>query len=386
MKKCSYCDFYSRVLSSNTEIEAVLNRILDDSDMLLRKLGFPEIRTLFIGGGTPSAVPGNLLADFLNRLTKNFSNTPKESTIELNPETVTAGLLKILEDNEINRISVGVQSLDDGILKTLGRNTDAKTTLKALKTINKYWTDSLSFDLINAVPGQSVDGALCDIRRLCEFEPDHISLYSLTFEPSAKLYTMLKSGRLETLIESIDSDMQYESIELLESFGYKRYEISNFAKEGKQSVHNLNYWNIGSYTGIGPSAASTLMTAGGPVRIEYRRSISDFLKASSFKDRVEFEYLKSDSFLLEHLMMGFRLINGIDTENINNVFRLDIENYLGTMFDKWKGRLIGDKDSIHLTGRGISLLNPFLADIAALIENNPLSISGNEINWPLEIS
>ncbi|MCK5346119.1 MAG: hypothetical protein KAR20_22065, partial [Candidatus Heimdallarchaeota archaeon] len=268
---------------------------------------------------------------------------------------------------------------------TLGRNTDAGTTLKALDTIKGYWKSSISFDLINSVPDQDIDTALSDIKRINKFDPDHISLYSLTFEPSTKLYTMLKSGRLEKLKESVDSDMQQESSKLLESFGYKRYEISNFAKEGKQSVHNLNYWKMGSYAGIGPSAASTLMTAGGPVRIEYKRSISDFLKASSIKDRVEFEYLKSESFLLEHLMMGFRLLNGIDKEHINKVFRLDIENYLGTMFDKWKGRLIGDKDSIYLTSRGISLLNPFLVDIATLIENNPLNISGNEINWPLEI-
>ena len=363
---------------------AVLNHLLDDSDMLLGKLGSPEINTLFIGGGTPSSIPNDLLADFLNRLTRNFNQSPKDFTIELNPETVSKDLLKILEDNKVNRISVGVQSLDDKILKTLGRNTDAATTLKALDIINDYWTGSFSFDLINAVPGQSVNSALSDIRRINKFEPDHISMYSLTFEPSTKLYTMLKSGKINTLPESVDFVMQKESIDLLESLGFNRYEISNFAKEGKQSVHNLNYWKMGSYAGIGPSAASTLMSSDGPVRIENKRSISTFLNEASFNDRVNIEHLNSDSFLLEHLMMGFRLLSGINKEHINSVFKLNIEDYLEPLLESWQDKIILTNKTIKLTNTGLSLLNPFLVDIAALIDRYPLSLPAADINWPIE--
>ena len=208
-------------------------------------------------------------------------------------------------------------------------------------------------------------------------------MYSLTFEPSTKLYTMLKAGKLKILEESVDSHMQHDSIELLKSYGYKRYEISNFAKEGKESVHNLNYWEMGSYAGIGPSAASTLMSSDGPVRIEYKRSISEFLNTSSFNDRIDIEYLKSDSFLLEHLMMGFRLINGIDKEHINNIFKMNIDNYLEPVLERWQSKLIITKNSIYLTEEGLSLLNPFLVDIASLIDSTPLNISSKEINWPL---
>jgi oxygen-independent coproporphyrinogen-3 oxidase len=372
------------VLSSDAEIQAVLNRILDDSEMLLRKLGSPEIRTLFIGGGTPSAIPGDLLANFLNRLNKSFSNSPKESTIELNPETVTEELLIILEDNEINRISVGVQSLDDGILKTLGRNIDTAATLKALDTIKRYWKGSISFDLINSVPGQDVDTALSDIKRINKFDPGHISLYSLTFEPSTKLYSMLKAGRIQILSESVDSVMQKESIDLLKSLSFKRYEISNYTNDGKQSLHNLNYWNMGSYVGIGPSAASTMMTDDGPLRIGYKRDISTFLEQNSIEDRVELELLNPNSFLLEHLLMGFRLLKGIDTSHISKVFNFNIENYLKPLFSRWNDKLIITEDSIRLTEEGLSLLNPFLVDIAALIDKSPLEISISDINWPLE--
>lgn len=351
--------------------------------MILKKMGRPEIKTLFIGGGTPSSIPLDLLEKFLSILERIVHTSPLEFTIELNPETVNKGLLRILSVNGINRISVGVQSLDDRILRILGRNTDVTSTIKALEIIRKYWPGSFSVDLINAVPGQSVNSALSDIKFINEFEPDHISMYSLTFEPSTKLYTMLKAGKVKIPEESVDSIMQHESIELLKSFGYKRYEISNFSKEGKQSLHNLNYWNMGSYAGIGPSAASTLMTSDGPVRIENKRSISAFLNEESFDSRVDFEYLKPDSFLLEHLMMGFRLIDGIDKEHINSVFKVNIENYLEPVLERWQGKLKIKKKSIYLTEEGLSLLNPFLVDTASLGNSNPINISGKEINWPL---
>ena len=307
-----------------------------------------------------------------------------ETTIELNPETVTEKLLGILKDNGINRISVGVQSLDDDILKTLGRNTDVKTTLTALNIIKKYWNESFSVDLINAVPGQTVNSALSDITGIHNFEPDHVSMYSLTFEPSTKLYTRLNSGKIKTLDESLDLDMQRKSIELLESYGYKRYEISNFAKEEKQSLHNINYWEMGIYVGIGPSAASTLLTDDGPARIEYKRSITGFLNSQIFSDRVDIEYLKPDSFLLEHLMMGFRLLKGIDKKHINSVFNIDIEDYLGPVLTSWQDRLIISDKKIKLTYKGLSLLNTFLVDIADLIDKSSLNKTGSKINWPPE--
>ncbi len=352
--------------------------------MLLAILGSPVIRTLFIGGGTPSAVPHDILAYFLYRLMKIVGTSPTETTIELNPETVTEKLPGILRDNGINRISIGVQSLDDGILKTLERNTDVKTTLKALNVIKKYWDGPFSVDLINAVPGQTVNSALYDITGSYNFEPDHISLYSLTFEPSTKLYARLKSGKIKTLEESVDLDMQRKSIELLKSYGYRRYEISNFAKRGKQSLHNINYWKMGSYVGIGPSAASTLLTDDGPVRIEYKRSISGFLNSQNFSDRVDIEYLEPASFLLEHLMMGFRLLKGIDKRYINSVFNIDIMDYLEPVLTLWQDKLIITDKTIKLTYEGLSLLNPFLVDIASLIDSNPLNIAGREINWSLE--
>lgn len=349
----------------------------------MKELNYPDITTLFIGGGTPSAVPAGILADFLQKLRTVLKNTPKESTIEVNPETVNKELLDILMINKINRVSIGVQSLNDGVLATLGRNTTAEITLKALKIIEKYWQGVFSVDLINAVPGQTIEMALSDIDRINMFSPDHISLYSLTFEADTPLNSFLESGKISALSENIDTEMQEESIGLLNTLGYNRYEISNYSKKGMKSLHNLNYWKMGSYLGVGPSAASTLRTKDGPVRLINKADTKLFISSLSYKEKIDIEFITKESFLLEHLMMGFRLLEGIDINHLNNVFNIDIKKYLHPLFNKWRDRLIVEKGSIFLNEKGLSLLNPFLVDVAALIFKQDIDLTDKEINWPI---
>ena len=382
-KKCSYCDFYSKKLSSNIEIKTVLDRILDDIELMLKKIGSPKIKTLFIGGGTPSSIPILLLEDFLGRLNGIIEDLSIESTIELNPETVTIDLLRVLFNNRINRISLGVQSLDDMVLNTLGRNTTREKTLYALDIIKKHWPGLFSIDLINAVPGQTIEKALSDISKINFFSPDHVSLYSLTFEPGTELYRLLAKGQIISILENTDNLMQKESISLLKSFGFNRYEISNYSKNGMESLHNLNYWKMGSYLGAGPAAASTLLDNSGPVRIIFKPDTSLFISSAPFSVRTEFESISKESFLLEHLMMGFRLLEGIDIKHINYVFNIDIKVFLTPLFKKWDKILLFNKESIFLTENGLFLLNPFLIDVASLIDEQCFGIVDKEINWPI---
>jgi coproporphyrinogen III oxidase-like Fe-S oxidoreductase len=278
---------------------------------------------------------------------------------------------------------LGVQSLNDEILKTLGRNTDTKTTNKALVLIQRYWKGTFNADLINSVPGQSVSSALNDINEINKFEPDHISLYNLTFEKSTKLYSQLETGLIHTIPEPIEELMQKESILLLQNLGYKRYEISNYAKPGKQSLHNINYWEMGSYIGIGPSAASTLLTGNGPVRMIYKASTLEFLKTQNRSKGIEIELLSPESFLLEHLMMGFRLLKGISISHINKIFKLDINYILNFLPGQWKNKLIITETNIYLNNEGLSLLNPFLVEIASLIGKKSSELCKLKINWPI---
>ena len=333
-KKCSYCDFYSTITGNETEINNVLTQILKDTEVFLEELEYPFIKTLFIGGGTPSSIPVVIFTGFLQKLGAVLKNIPQEYTIEINPETVSRELLDILTVNKINRISIGVQSLNERILATLGRNTNVENTIKALETIKKYWKGTFSIDLINAVPGQAIEMALSDIEKINIFSPDHISLYSLTFEPDTQLYNLLKNGKITVLSENIDTLMQKKSISLLKTLGYKRYEISNYCKKGKESLHNLNYWKMGTSLGIGPSAASTLLSKNGPVRLKNIPDTSAFISYVPINKRMEQDFISKESFLLEHLMMGFRLLKGIDILHINSVFKIDIVEYLKPLFIK----------------------------------------------------
>ncbi len=351
---------------------------------MLNSLGNPIVETLFIGGGTPSVVPLTILSKFLFALKKMTEGRIIEYTMELNPETVYPELLKTLEYYSINRLSIGIQSLDDQILKILGRNTNRETSTRALETIGKNWKGSVNVDLINSVPGQNVKSALKDIAYIAKISPDHISLYNLTFEKSTKLHSLLEQGKLIPLSESVDSAIQIESSSLLESLGYKQYEVSNYSVEGRESLHNLNYWNMGAYLGIGPSGASTLMSRNGPVRIEQLRSTKEYLKPVSFYKRSNIEILLPGSFLLEHFMMGFRLFKGLDIIDINNIFNTDIFTYLHPVFKKWNSQLLFNGSRVSLNKQGILKLNSFLLDIAAHIDENPLNIQGSEINWPRE--
>ena len=350
---------------------------------MLRNIGSPKITTLFIGGGTPSSIPILLLEDFLVRISELTKESCFESTIELNPETVSIDLLKVLYHNGINRVSIGVQSLDDVVLKTLGRNTSREKTLYALKIIKNNWPGLFSIDLINAVPGQTIKTALSDINKINDFSPDHISLYSLTFEPGTALHSLLEKGKITSILEDTDNLMQKESISLLKSLGFNRYEISNYSKNGMKSLHNLNYWKMGSYLGTGPSSASTLLDDTGPVRIIYKPDTSLFVSSAPFSARTEIESISKESFLLEHLMMGFRLLKGIDIKYINYVFNIDIKDFLIPLFNKWDKMLLYNEESIFLTEDGLFLLNPFLIDVAALIDKQSFGIVNKEINWPI---
>ncbi|RLD33854.1 MAG: hypothetical protein DRI73_04780, partial [Bacteroidetes bacterium] len=182
---------------------------------------------------------------------------------------------------------------------------------------------------------------------------------------------------------STDNLMQKESITLLKSLGFNRYEISNYSKNGMKSLHNLNYWEMGSYLGTGPSAASTLLDDAGPVRIINKPDTSLFISSEPFPARIEFESISKESFLLEHLMMGFRLLEGIDIKHINYIFNIDIKDFLTPLFKKWDKMLLYNKESIFLTENGLFLLNSFLIDVASLIDKQSSGIVDKEINWPI---
>ena len=266
LKKCGYCDFYSsgirdrgRAGMAIDQIACFLSAIEKEWDLYagsgFRSIGFFE--TVYFGGGTPSLLKPEQIRRLINRI-RPFLSHPAitETTLEANPATIAPDKLKAYLDAGINRISIGVQSFDDGILKLLGRLHSAMEAEEAILMAREAGFDNIGLDLIFAVPRQTLSGWKRTVEKAISLAPDHVSAYSLTWSGSTPLGRQIESGRIARPGDDETADMSLLAAGLLQNAGYEQYEISNYAKSGKRSRHNESYWTGIPYLGLGPSAHS----------------------------------------------------------------------------------------------------------------------------------
>ena len=368
-KKCGYCDFYSVPGGSKYYIP-VLDRIITQADYFIKSNPVSGIYTLYIGGGTPSSIPLKTLDKFLTALSSILPGGPEalqEFTVEVNPEDVSKPLLEMLAEHRVTRLSMGVQSLDEKVLGVLGRNTTRAKTLAAAQCVSDNWNRYFSFDLITSVPGQEVKETIGDLRILLGFSPGHISLYTLTFEENTPITRRMEAGKIQRLSEEKEASIFNECSNYLQEAGYSRYEISNFSRPGFESIHNKVYWEMKPYFGAGPSSVSTIPRKGKAVRIEIPGSIKAFLASGKSVSGGTTEVLTPADFLLEHLLMGFRLTKGIEIKRIEDIFSLEFFKYFSNTLDKWSKYLVQKEGYLSLDRRGLELLNAFLTDAAVEI-------------------
>jgi oxygen-independent coproporphyrinogen-3 oxidase len=300
--------------------------------------------------------------------------------MELNPEFISAEQLQLLAENNISRISIGIQTLQNKFLRTLGRICTEQSIYKALQTVDEHWTGEVNLDVITAIPGQTVQESLSDIETLMAYHPDHISVYTLTYEPGTPLHSQITRGVLSPVDEETEYRMWTEQRALLQTRGYRHYEISNFALPGKECRHNLNYWNMRPYIGAGPSAVSTVALDNTAVRIENPRSLQLFLQGRNVRWNTFREELNARELFLEHIIMGLRLREGISTKRINRIFNIDILAMLEELFADWrkKNLLSAEPERIALTTQGSLLLDRLLLDFTANIDR----IALYTYTWP----
>jgi len=247
---CYYCDFPKRVSNSILKekyIESLFKEIKYYSSR------FNDVDTVYIGGGTPSSLSIRLLKMIIAAL----PSYVKEFTIECNPNDINKEFLDLLKEHSVNRISLGVQSFDDTSLKTIGRTHSGKNAINAIKLIKKY-SFNLNVDLIYNIPGQSLNQVVKELEVLGSLDIDHISYYSLILEDKTIFSKMIKTREIVPNDIDIEAEMFEMIITRLKQLGYNHYEISNFAKQSKESMHNLIYWKNQEYIGIGMSAAGYL--------------------------------------------------------------------------------------------------------------------------------
>ena len=317
LRKCPYCDFNSHVrevLPQDRFARALRTELATEA----ARLGRRQLGSIFFGGGTPSLMAPETVADLIADATRLFAPVDDlEITLEANPTSIETGRLRAFRAAGVNRISIGVQSLDDAALQALGREHDATQAVAALE-IGRDIFPRFSFDLIYARPGHTVASWRDELDRALALAADHLSLYQLTIEPGTQYEALHRQGRIVLPDQDLGAALYLETIEVAARHGLHAYEVSNFARPGSESRHNLAYWRYGDYAGIGPGAHGrlTLADAAGPAIFATRRHRAP----EPWAERVERQghgtasqtRLQSPEPEREMLLMGLRLAEGID--------------------------------------------------------------------------
>ena len=304
-KACHYCDFYFSVRKSWMEdyTQALIEEISAWQPWLLAQ----PIRTVYLGGGTPSWLPPHLMEKVFSTLRSHAWWQPIEITLEANPEDITRENLHFWQALGINRLSLGVQSLSEDILRLLGRKASASTTRKAIEEIKHAGWENWSVDVIFAVPGQTIQSLEAELRYLSEeVQVPHISLYGLTIEPRTVLYKKYRRRQFEGVCDEVYAEMYLFIHDLLASYGYEHYEISNWGKPGRFSQHNLSYWEGRPYIGLGPSAHSYIF----PYRWWNKPNLKFYMNQFQHTGKglqVEGERITPEMAILEWFILHFRL-------------------------------------------------------------------------------
>jgi len=358
--KCVYCDFYS-ITKKEDQIPLFTDCLLKEIDMYKNYVGEWSFDTIFFGGGTPSLLPAKYLEQILQKLHDTFDTSKvKEISLEANPGEAPYEQLKDIKSLGINRISMGFQSFDDKILKLLGRLHKSEDCFNTFKNVRKAGFDNINTDMIFNIPGLSINNWKKDLNKLLKLNPEHISAYSLTVEPSTKLFNLVKNKELLMPLEKTDIEQFLITEDILSKNGYNHYEISNYAKEHKECKHNLHYWNLSPYLSFGPSAHSYDLKK----RWWNVRSLEKYINYLR-KDQLPLEgdeILSRKDNYNEIILNGLRLSEGIKTSNLNKYSDLIDTEKFNEAKNKWDCLSVSDKN-IRLTKKGFLFVDEISTDM-----------------------
>lgn len=370
-RKCIYCDFFSageRIADWHRYVDAVCAEL----NFRKNEMAYP-LRTIYIGGGTPSLMPADEFIR-LSEALKPYMDRVEEFTIEVNPDDVTDEMLDVWKRGGVNRISIGVQSLDNGLLSAMGRRHDSYTALTAYDRARQYF-DNISVDLMFGLPGQTLRMWINDIRKIISLRPEHISAYSLMYEEGTALTALRDSGRMSEASEELSENMFVSLITELKNAGYEHYETSNFALPGFRSRHNSSYWYQSPYLGIGPSAHSY---DGLRTRKSNRADLRGYLdywkplqgEASSkirhMENIMDIECLTDEELKEEYILTRLRTCEGIDLEDFKIRFGESEYSRLISRSERRikDGSLIAYDNHLALAENAILISDSIILDLA----------------------
>jgi len=358
---CAYCDFY-HIIAPQDE-QPFVNALLKEAELQKEYTGNQKISTLYIGGGTPSALPVSSLKKILGRIFSLYDvDKDCEITVEINPDDVSREYLEQLKETEINRISVGIQSWRDADLKLMNRRHNSSQAAKALEEIFSAGYGNVTIDLIYGIPGMTSAAWLSNLDLSFRFDIKHLSAYHLTIEPGTLFGKMKEKGLLSETDEE-ESNLQFNLlIEKASDAGFIHYEISNFGKPGFFSIHNSNYWKQVNYIGLGPSAHSF----NGYSRQWNVRDVKKYIKAlNSGTLMFEMEDLNKRIRFNEYIMTSLRTMWGIDLDYVEEKFDKEgfdyIVNLSGKLIDY--GLMKQDKKTLVLTNQGQMISDNIISEL-----------------------
>lgn len=355
--KCGYCDF-----NSYAGKEGLVEPYFDTLNLeieLISKKYTGTVDTIYFGGGTPTAVEPEYICKTIDTIRNNFERCSNiEITTECNPGTVDYKELCELSDGGINRLSIGLQSADNGCLKALGRIHTFEDFDKCFHNARKAGFNNISLDLMYGLPDQTMDNWTETLKSAIQFKPEHISAYALKIEEG----TPFANANLKLPDDDLVADMYQQTVQILGGEGYNRYEISNFAKSGFESRHNLKYWKCDDFLGFGAGAFSCAMG----VRFSNALDIEEYIDSIKKKESavVYSEELSDFDKMSEFVFLGLRLENGISEKEFENRFRLNIDEIFGKQIDQYTKTdfLIRENGRIRFSDKGFFVSNIILAD------------------------
>ena len=353
-KKCLYCDFNSYDIKSLDE-NAYIDALIEEIDFYVNEQKY-NFKTVFIGGGTPTIINPRNIVRIIHAVEKNIQ-TDAEITIECNPGTVDKKKIDIYKAIGINRISIGLQAWQDDLLSIIGRIHKREEFLRSYALFRDSGFNNINVDLMFSLPGQNMDMWIETLTKVCNLGVEHLSCYSLIVEEMTPIYALIQSGKLIIPDEDIDREMYKTAKEILNNYGLKQYEISNFSKDGFSCAHNLVYWNNEEYLGVGAGSHSKIWGK----RFWNYSDVNEYIKnARDGKSTIEgFENISIIEDSWETIILGLRLNSGIAISDFNNRYKTDfLKQYEKTLIKLKEEALIQIKPNrVILTDKGQDLSN-----------------------------
>lgn len=366
-KICDYCDFFAIQAPIRLYEEYVGLVSREIQEFASRNPGRLEaVETLYLGGGTPSILPPELLSRLF--LTLQSVGVPlktlKEATMEFNPESCEPERLAVAMEYGVNRVSVGIQTFDGDLLTRIGRSHTGGVGRNALDLLVRTPGLRVSADLMFNLPGQSLEGFLNDLDRLSDYPLGHVSFYGLKVDPSTRLGVRIARGK-ESVDEDLYAPMYMRGVDLLAQKGFERYETSNFARFGEESLHNLNYWRRGEYLAFGPGAHGFL----DGIRFfapEMYAKWREYVRAGCPRNMLTLDPIGDEERIAEYLQLSFRTKFGMSLETLKSLGR----RVPASIVDKWvsKGYLECKDGELRLIGEGWLFMDGVVGDIYSNLE------------------